>query len=275
MTRAWGLALVSGTLAFAALGCAGDAGGSAAGSFTPSRADVLTVAVNLPAPGFWEGSADAPTGGFEHGLALALMELFELDGLRVVDVPFESLVAGDLGGADLALAELTPTPARDDVLDFSTAYLDAHPAVLVRTGTGVPDLAAARELRWAVQAGSTQVDLVRERVRPDVIVELADIQAVVDAVAAGDVDAALLDLPTALVEERLTDGALEVAAQFATDDVIAIAVREGDPNLEALDSAVRSLLNDGTIDDLATTWFGQDTLDGAVDIPVIRTQPVD
>lgn len=273
MTRARGLGLIGGALAVA-VGCAGDATGPASGSFTPAQPGVLVVATNLPAPGFWEGPADSPNGGFEHGLALALMEQFGLDELRVVDVRFEDLVAGDLGGADLALAELTPTSLRDEVLDFSTAYLDAHPAVLVRDGTDVPDLAAARELRWAVQSGSTQVDLARDRIRPDVLVELGDIQAVVDAVAGGDVDAALLDMPTALVEERLTDGDLEVVAQFATDDVIAIAVAEGDPNLEALDSAVRSMLNDGTIDDLAREWLGQDALDGAIDIPVIRAQPV-
>jgi polar amino acid transport system substrate-binding protein len=266
--------LIGGALAFA-VGCAGGATGPASGSFTPAQPGVLAVATNLPAPGFWEGPAESPTGGFEHGIALALMEEFGLDELRVVDVPFEDLIAGDLGGADIALAELTPTAGRDEVLDFSTAYLDAHPAVLVRDGTDVPDLAAARELRWAVQSGSTQVDLARERIRPEVLVELADIQSVVDAVTAGDVDAALLDLPTALVEEQLTEGALKVVAQFATDDVLAVAVAEDDPNLEALDSAVRSMLNDGTIDDLAGEWLGQDALDGAIDIPVIRAQPVD
>jgi polar amino acid transport system substrate-binding protein len=271
MTQARVLGVIGGVLALA-VGCAD---GPASGSFTPSEPGVLVVATSLPAPGFWEGPAGAPTGGFEHGLAVALMEQFGLDELRVVDVPFEDLIAGELGGADIALAELTPTVGRDDALDFSTAYLDAHPAVLVRDGTDVPDLAAARDLRWAVQSGSTQVDLARERIRPDVLVELADIQAVVDAVTAGDVDAALLDLPTALVEEQLTDGALQVVAQFATDDVLAVAVAEDDPNLEALDSALRALLNDGTVDDLARTWLGQDALDGAIDIPVIRAQPVD
>jgi polar amino acid transport system substrate-binding protein len=255
-------------------GCVSDTTGPASGSFTPARPGVLVVATNLPAPGFWEGSADAPTGGFEHGLALELMRLFDLDELRVVDVPFEDLVAGDLGGADVALAELTPTTERDAVLDFSTAYLDAHPAVLVRDGTAISDLSAARDLRWVVQAGSTQVALARERIRPDVLIELDDIQAVVDAVTDDAADAALLDLPTALVEERLTGGELRVVAQFANDDVIAIAVADGDPNLEALDSAVRAMLRDGTIDRLAAEWLGQDVSGNVVEIPLIRAKPV-
>lgn len=131
-----------------------------AGTFTPATAGVLTVATNLPAPGFWEGPATAPDGGFEHGLAVALADRFGLDSVVVVDVPFEQIVAGDLGGADLALAQLTPTDARDAVLDFTGGYLDSNPAVIVRPGTDVDDMAAARELTWVVQAGSTQQDLV-------------------------------------------------------------------------------------------------------------------
>jgi polar amino acid transport system substrate-binding protein len=249
--------------------------GPAAGSFTPSEPGVLVVAASLPAPGFWEGTAGAPTGGFEHGIALELAERFGLDRVRVVDVPFERLVAGDLAGADLALAELTPTAGRDADLDFSTPYLDAHPAVLVRAGTAVPDLAAARELSWAVQSGSIHVELAEVRIRPaGGLLQLPDIGAVVAAVDDGRVDAALLDLPTAVVEARLTDGALEAVAQFPTDDAIAAAVPEGSPDLDAIDSAIRAMLRDGTIERLADEWLGLGVAGGSVDIPNIRTQPV-
>ena len=271
--RVVGVVIGVGGLLLAACGVAPS--GPAAGTFTPAVPGVLTVATNLPAPGFWEGPAAAPTGGFEYALAHELAERFDLGEVRAVDVAFADLVAGDLHGADLALAELTPTAARDEQLDFSTAYLDAHPAVLVQDGLDVPDLAAARDLRWAVQTGSTHVDLVTERIRPDAeLITGDDIAAVVDAVATGTVDAALLDLPTAIVQEQLTDGRLRVVAQFATDDAIAAAVPEGSDNLEAIDSAIRAMLRDGTVDRLAEDWLGRAASDGAVDIPLIRAQPV-
>jgi polar amino acid transport system substrate-binding protein len=259
----------------AATACGPAPSGPAAGTFTSSEPGVLVVAASLPAPGFWEGTAEAPTGGFEHGLALELAERFGLAEVRVVDVPFERLVSGDLGGADLALAELTPTLGRDARLDFSTPYLDAHPAVLVRVGTEVPDLAAARDLSWAVQAGSTTSPSRRNGSDPT-----ADRSSYPTSdrssrrVTDGTVDAALLDLPTAVVEERLTNGALRVVAQFATDDALAAAVPEGSGNLDAIDSAIRAMLRDGTIRDLADEWFGRAIADGSVDIPLIRAQPV-
>ena len=103
---------------------------------------------------------------------------------------------------------------------------------------------------------------------------VADIEAVVEAVRSGSVDAGLLDLPTAVVEEQLTGGAVVVAAQFDTEDGLAIAVPQGDDNLEAVDSAVRALITDGTIDDLAEAFLAQPVSGSVVDVPLIRTQPV-
>src|SRR6476659_4692806 len=86
---------------------------SAAGSrFEPAKPGVLTVATAfLPAPGFWEGRS-ANAGGFEAGLALALAKRLGLERVEVVQVPFASLVEGKLGGADIALSQLTPTQER-------------------------------------------------------------------------------------------------------------------------------------------------------------------
>jgi polar amino acid transport system substrate-binding protein len=249
--------------------------GPASGTFEPVEEGVLTVATNLPSPGFWEGPAADPTGGFEYELAVELAERFGLDVVRVVDVEFEQLVAGDLGGADLALAELTPTTERREVLDFSTAYLESNPGVLVRSGTEVVDLADARGLRWGVQAGSTHADFAEGVIRPtDALEEFSDIGLVVDALERGQVDAVLLDLPEAVVQERITDGALVAVAQFDNDEVLAAALPLGSPNLEAVDAAIRSLDRDGTIERLAGEWLGSAVADGAFDVPLIRSRGI-
>ena len=70
----------------------------------------------------------------------------------------------------------------------------------------------------------------------------------------------------------MTDGGVVVAAQFGTDDVLAIAVPEGSDDLEALDSAVRAMLADGTVESLADEWLGRDVLGGQVDVPLIRSR---
>ena len=49
--------------------------------------------------------------------------------MRIRIVHFHRIVAGHLGGADLGLSLITPTAEREEVLDFSTPYLDSPPTV--------------------------------------------------------------------------------------------------------------------------------------------------
>src|SRR5437764_14202927 len=104
------LAIVAG-----ACGSSGRTGSS--GTFTPAHKGTLTVATAFfPAPGFWEGVPSGPSGGFEWELAGQLAKRFGVASVAVVPVPFGDLVAGHLGGADLALSELTPTSEREKVI---------------------------------------------------------------------------------------------------------------------------------------------------------------
>src|ERR1700733_8913738 len=117
------------------LSACANAGTGAAGTFTPRVKGTLTVATaQIPDPGFWYGTFAHPTGGFEYGLAQALAERFDLKRIRVVEVPFHELVRGHLGGADLALSDITITDERAEHLDFSTSYLEAPPAIGVHPG---------------------------------------------------------------------------------------------------------------------------------------------
>src|SRR3954453_4741226 len=139
--------------ALAASGCAGEPTSSGA-QFQPRTSGVLTVATAfLPAPGFWQGRGWQ--SGFEAALAAALARELGLDRVRVVQVPFAALTAGNLGRADLALSQLTPTASRERSLDFSTAYLTAPPGVLAAKRTNADDLSDLRALRWVVSSTST------------------------------------------------------------------------------------------------------------------------
>jgi polar amino acid transport system substrate-binding protein len=134
-------------LTVAALTPAGYSGAQSAGSsFKPVKPGVLTVATAfLPAPAFWEGSP--PTSGRAQ-LAAALAHRLGLERVEVVQVPFTAIIKGDLGGADLALSQLTPTAKREHSLDFTTAYLTAPPGVLALRSVEASDALGLRELHW-------------------------------------------------------------------------------------------------------------------------------
>jgi ABC-type amino acid transport substrate-binding protein len=247
----------------------------ASGRFQPRNAGSLTVVTSeVPLAGFWEGTAARPTGGFEYELARALAKRFGLAQVKVVVVPFSRIVAGDVGAGDVALADITATSSRRNVLDFTGPYLPARPSVLVRAGMSVPDLKTAQALTWAVGESTTLHDFLAQTVRPTSapVITTSRVQTK-DLVASGRVSAGMLDLPVAAAFAHESNGALTVAAQFDSNDDVSAALPKGSRNVDAVDSAIRALIADGTIGALAHRWLGLN-LDGtsANDVPLISTE---
>jgi polar amino acid transport system substrate-binding protein len=255
--------------------CAESPSGGAAGTFTPRTPGTLTVATaEIPEPGFWLGTPERPTGGFEYGLAHALAAQFGLDRVKVIVVPFPRLLAGDLGGADLALSDITITAARSQHVSFSTPYLQAPPSILVRPGTEVPDVSSARELRFAVQTGTTLETALQETIRPyPRPLNLDHQREAVQALRDRRVNAVMLDLPVALAYARESPRTYAVAAQLPSEDVLGAALPKGSDNLEAVNSALNALDSDGTIERLGHEWLHTEIKEGQAEgVPVLRTE---
>lgn len=250
-------------------GCGGLS--SAAGTFTPAHKGKLTVVTQtLPTSGFWLGSGDTPTGGMEYEMAKDLAKHFGLK-LAVRTETFSRIVSGNLGGADLALSLITPTNQREKVLDFSTPYIESSPALVVRTGTDVPDVQTAQGLRWTVGANTTFQNIVDDVIQPDkppLLIEDRNDELV--AVSSGKADVAMFDLPAAEAIAH-ADPHFAVAAQLAETEPIAAALPEGSSNVDAVSSALRQMQADGTIDDLAQQWIGISIKDATNNVPLLRT----
>ncbi len=228
----------------------------------------------MPDPGFWTGTFAHPTGGFEYALAKRLAARFGLERVKVVEVPFRELVHGHLGGADLALSDITITEAREQYLDFSTPYLKAPPAIVVRPGTQVADVDAARHLRWAVQNETTLKEALEKQIEPTTKTLVFEHQSEkLAALSDGRVDAVLLDLPVALAYARESPRKYDVVAQLPSEAELGAALPSGSANTEAVDSALRALQSEGEIDRLAHYWLRADYEEGGAEgIPVLRTE---
>jgi polar amino acid transport system substrate-binding protein len=241
---------------------------NAGSSFAPAKPGVLTVATAfLPAPGFWEDRA--ATAGFEAALARDLAHRLGRTSVIVKQVPFRSLVTGRLGGADIALSQLSPTDERERSLDFTTPYLTAPAGVLAVRRAQASDVKGLRSLRWVVSRFSTLTPIVKDEVRPDRAPIAVDDRAQALAVLrSGRADALLLDLPVALGVAHDDPARFRVLGQLPGDGDLAAALPDGSPNREIVDSAIHRLQADGTIDKLVTRWLGE----AEQDVPLIRTE---
>jgi ABC-type amino acid transport substrate-binding protein len=169
------------------------------------------------------------------------------------------------------MALITPTAEREEVLEFSSPYFHSPPALLVRAGTDVPDVQTAQELRWAVGRNTTFEEIVADTIRPDAEpLRFEDRKAELAALRGSRVDVAMFDLPAAEAIAK-ADPRLEVAAKLSNTEPIAIALPKGSANVEAVSSAVRAMLADGTLDELAERWLGEPIEAGEGSVPLLRT----
>jgi len=259
-------------------GCAAAACGNAAGSattaqssapvapalrgFRPATPGVLTVATNLPGPGFWDGNSPSTmTGGFEYGMAQYMAKALHLR-LKIINVGWDGLVAGEVKGFDLALSTINITPARQKVALFSIPYFASNQGVLVRAGTRVTN-ADARTLLWGVEQSSTSYAYLAGTLKPLRQPRVyQDQPSMFAALAAHQINAVLLDTVEVLAEAKQAGGALKVVAQYRTGGVYGALLPKGSPNLGIVNTLIRQMKSNGTLTRLDKQYlvpeFGQD-----------------
>jgi polar amino acid transport system substrate-binding protein len=269
--RNLGTVLVAGALLVGLAACGDDddddaggattsaaSGGGAA--FTPIKADTLTVVTSLPGPGFWNGDDPAAiTGGYEYEIVKAMQEKLGLANLDVQNVSFDQLVAGQVGDFDIAFSQVTITDERKQVVDFSDSYFESDQGVLVMEGTDVPDVAAAKELQWGVQSGTTGETFVLETLQPSSDPQVfQDLAAGFAALSAGQVDAFMMDTAIVLAQASGSGGEQVVAAQFKTGEQYGAILPKGSTNVARFNELIAELKSDGSLGRFAEEYLGGD-----------------
>jgi len=234
---------------------------------------VLTVGTNLPAPGFWTGDdPDDISGGFEYGIALELAErLGRDDGVNVVNVSFDALVAGNAKGFDIALSQVTITKDRRKVVDFSTPYFNSDQGILVQQGTEVSDAEAAKGLQWGVQSATTAQTFLEDELKPDdepqVYQETTQAFA---ALQADQVDAVLLDTTIVLAQASQSGSEFEVVGQFEVGEKYGAVLPKDSDLLKKVNKQLKAMKADGTIDALAEEFLAPEFGKDPADVPYLE-----
>jgi polar amino acid transport system substrate-binding protein len=245
-------------------------------------AGVLTVANDPSYPPASSFAADGRTiVGFEPDLLAAAGQLL---GVRVEfrDADFDSMLT-DLQAHrfDLVMSAVTHTAEREQQADFVT-YFRAGTSIVVRRGNpeGVHDLAGLCGHVVAVEAGTTQVDLVRRSQdscsRPIEVHALPTNDDALLELRTGRAAAVLADYPPAVFVT--TDARTQNAYQLVSDvqyepGQYGIAVpRDRTALRDALAAALQRLVESGRYQQVLDRW---DVGHGAVDVVTVNgTAPV-
>lgn len=224
-------------------------------SIKPVKAGTLTVDTTLPSQGWWNGTTPASIkDGYEYCMAANLANMAGLTSVTVKNTSFDQLVAGRTNTFDIALAEISITPERAKVVDFSTPYFDSNIGVLAKKGSGIT-AANMKTKKCSAYSGTTSVPFIQNQLKCKAKV-YPDQQTLYQSVLSGQVDAAFLDTAIVLAEAKSTGGKLEVVGQYKTGEKYGAIYPKNSPNEGALNKGIQKLLDDGTTDQLSKDYLG-------------------
>ncbi len=257
-----------GSLAAAGLlaGCGSSAGSGSgdaadAGEYTLVEEGKLTCISNLFFPPF--ESMNEITGepeGFDIDVSKSLAEHMGLEVNWLPSQDFDTLVPTIKNGgkADIAIAGMTITDARQAEVDMSDPYVDSNQSIVVKAGSSeTADTLNDASKKVAVQGGTTGASWADENLPNATKKRLSTVIDAMSGVQSGLYDAVVCDLPVSRYQIKKSFSDLEIIEEIPTGEQYGIAISKDNPGLTAaINAALAEMVEDGSMAAIEAEWFG-------------------
>jgi polar amino acid transport system substrate-binding protein len=221
----------------------------------PAKPGQITLEAALPAPIWFNGDTpDTIKDGMEYCLAAEIAWRAGYDKIELVNVGWDPLITGQTSNFDFALSEISITPERKKVVDFSIPYYNSDIGVLVRADNPV-DEKTIKEKTVGVQQATTGAAFVSDVLKIPNMQVYPEQGDMFTALAAGQIDAALTDTSIVLAEELKSKGKEIVIGQYKTGETYGALYPKGNPNNAEFDKIIKSIIDDGTMSKLADKYL--------------------
>ncbi len=252
------LALSSSLVVTGITGCGGGNGEST----TADGAKTLVMATSADYPPYEFFETERGEGkpvGFDVDIATYITEELGYE-LEIQDMDFNGIIpALQAGRADFAMAGMTPTPEREENVDFSSIYYEAKNTIVAKAGSGFKTYEDLAGKTVGVQLGSIQEQEAREKAEEigDIALEPRNkISELIQEMKAGRIDAAI-------VEDTVAAGyiANNPDLEFTTLDAgaeasgSAIAFPKDSELREDFEAVLEEMKENGTLESLIKKWF--------------------
>ena len=228
-----------GLLAVASIGLAACGGGSSSESSSEVvagggnecttgktlTAGTLTIGTGAPAYSPWvENDAPESGEGFEAAVAYAVAEQmgFAKENVTWVRTTFDEAIQPGAKNFDFNLQQYSITDERKETVSFSDSYYTTNQAMVGYADSPVASMTTLEELasvKFGVQSGTTSLDFVTNVIAPTTEPYVYDDNAAAKAaLEAKQIDAIVVDLPTALYISAVEIEGSKVVGQFPPSD---------------------------------------------------------
>lgn len=230
-------------------------------SVTAALADTLTMVTNASFPPYeyYDGETIV---GIDAEIAAAIAQKLGYD-LEISDMEFDSLISAvQSGKADFAMAGMTVTEERAQLVNFSKSYATGIQAVIVKEDsaiTSVDDLfAEGANTKIGVQL-STTGDLYTtwdiEDEKLGTVVRFPNGNDAVMALLGGKVDCVVIDNEPAKAYVAANQGLKVLDTQYAVEDYAACIAKDNGEFLAQFDAALGELIADGTVQSIIDKYI--------------------
>jgi polar amino acid transport system substrate-binding protein len=283
------LLFVVAALSVAAAGCGGSSNKSSSGgagtttaSTSCAKADLnlvnagqLTVGTDNPAYPPWFGGkekspwkvSDPRSGqGFESAVAYAVAGKlgFAKNEVKWMVVPFNTSYAPGPKKFDFDINEISYTPARAKVVDFSDSYYNVNQAVVAKRGTKIATAQSTADLqqyKLGAQIGTTSYQYIKEFIKPSKQPAVFDTNdAAVAALKNGQIDGLVVDLPTAFYVTAAQVPNSKIVGQFPTGNAgehFGMVFQKGNKLVGCVNHALNQLKYDKTLQKIQEKWLAK------------------
>ncbi|MFM7773064.1 MAG: ABC transporter substrate-binding protein [Acidimicrobiaceae bacterium] len=263
------LAIILGsTAALGLASCGNDDSSSACPTIESGK---LTIATGTPAFEPWVvGDAPESGEGFEAAIAYAVAGELGYTNENVVWVRtgFDEAIQPGAKNFDFNLQQYSITEERKATVSFSDPYYSTNQAVVgfadspVSSATKVSEL---KELKFGAQSGTTSLDFINNVIKPTNEPFVYDDNAGAKAaLEAKQIDAIVVDLPTAFYISAVEIEGSKVIGQFPLSDAVTadnfgLLFDKDNKLVDCVNTALGALKESGKLAEIEKTWLADKT----------------
>src|SRR6476469_1420477 len=236
----------------------------------------LSIGTSSPAYPPWFSNNDPSNGkGYESAVAYAVADQlgFSRDEVTWVKVPFNNSYKPGAKNFDFDINQISITPARAKVVDFSDGYYSAAQGVIAlnsNPASKATSLADLKGFKLGAQTGTTSLTAIRDVIQPDQQPAVfQDTNAATQALKNGQVDGILADLPTAVIiaATELPNGTIvgQFQPESGQQEEFGMLFEKGSGLVACVNQALATLKSDGTLAALEKKWVSD-----VANVPVLK-----
>ncbi|CAB4756908.1 MAG: transporter substrate-binding domain-containing protein [Actinobacteria bacterium] len=227
----------------------------------------LTIGTGNPAFSPWvENDAPESGEGFEAAVAYAVATAMGFDNANVawVRTSFDEAVQPGAKNFDFNLQQYSITEERKQTVSFSDPYYSTNQAIVGyadSAAVGATTVEALKELKFGVQSGTTSLQFIVDNIAPTTEPYVYDDNAAAKAaLEAKQIDAIVVDLPTALYISAVEIEGSTVIGQFPASDGMApdqfgLVFDLDNPLVDCVNVALQSIKDSGELATIEQTWL--------------------